>query len=227
MIYLINDIDGRIAFPNPREGEPDGLFAVGGDLSVDRLLLAYSHGIFPWYAYRKEDAGLLDENGNPYIQWWCPMQRFVIFPEEIHISHSMRQLIKKQKYDIRFNTAFDQVIRHCGALREHERGAWLGPHIVEAYTALHELGLSKSVEVWEGDKLVGGLYGVTIGSCFIGESMFSLVPSASKLALIALARTMEANGGRMIDCQLETAHLRSMGGRFITYDEYMKILREQ
>lgn len=222
MIYQLNP--NTIDFPDPREGEEDGLFAVGGDLSVDRLLLAYSNGIFPWYAFRKEDNAFRDDNDEPWIQWWCPMQRFVIFPEEIHISHSMRTLFNKQKYTFSFNRAFREVMENCGNLRINERGAWLGPHIIEAYTALHELNFATSVEVWEGDKLVGGLYGVTVGSCFIGESMFSLVPSGSKLALIFLASWMRENGFTMIDCQLETPHLRSMGGRFISYDEYMKIL---
>ena len=145
--------------------------AVGGDLSVDRLLFAYSYGFFPWFSFRD------------YIEplWFCPLQRFVIFPNEIHVSHSMQQLLKKNPYRI-------------------------------------------TVEVWEGSQLVGGLYGVTLGRAFFGESMFSLVPNASKLALIFLARMLEAHGGRVIDCQFETPHLRTMGGRFIPYEEYMKII---
>lgn len=223
MIYQLNP--NKIDFPDPREGEEDGLFAVGGDLSVDRLLLAYSNGIFPWYAFRKEDNSFRDDNDEPWIQWWCPMKRFVIFPEEIHVSHSMRTLFNKNKYTFSFNRAFREVMENCGGLRIDEPGAWLGPHIIEAYTKLHELGFATSVEVWEGEKLVGGLYGVTIGDCFIGESMFSLVPSGSKLALIFLASWMQENGFKMIDCQLETPHLRSMGGRYIDYEEYLKILR--
>ncbi len=230
MIYQLNP--ASIDFPDPRDGEPDGLFAVGGDLSTERLLLAYSNGIFPWYAYRKEDNTFCDDNGKPWIQWWCPMKRFVIFPEEIHISHSMRSLLRKQKYKFSFNQAFDEVITNCGAMRDKEKGAWLGPHIKRAYTRLHKLGFATSVEVWESNsdtderKLVGGLYGVTIGRCFIGESMFSLVPSGSKLALVFLASWMREQDMKMIDCQLETPHLRSMGGRFIDYDEYMKIIKD-
>lgn len=222
MIYKLDP--DKIAFPDPYEGDEDGLFAVGGDLSPKRLILAYMNGIFPWYAYRKEDNRFRDENGEPWIQWWCPLDRFVIFPEEIHVSHSMRTLFNKDKYTFSFNKAFEQVIGHCGGLREKEKGAWLGPHIKEAYTELHKMGYCTSVEVWEGDKLVGGLYGVTIGKVFIGESMFSLVPSGSKLALIFLAMYMRENGLLMIDCQIETPHLKSMGGRHITYDEYMDIL---
>lgn len=230
MVYLLNE---EIGFPDPRTGDEDGLFAVGGDLSVERLLLAYSYGIFPWYAFRAEDAcpSLIDpETGEPYIQWWCPMQRFVIFPNEIHISHSMRQMINKMyegKFRVTFNTAFEQVIENCGKLRIDSEGAWLGPDIKRAYIELNEQGYAASVEVWEGEELIGGLYGVTLGHYFVGESMFSLRPSASKLALIMLAKVMEANGGTLIDCQLETPHLRSMGGRFISYDEYLQIIREK
>lgn len=214
MIYRIGK---ELAFPYPNDVEPDGLFCVGGDLSPDRLLLAYSNGIFPWYSFRDYDE--------PH--WYCPMERFVIFPNEIHISHSMRTLMNKGIYDVSIGEDFDGVIRGCAKAqhRDTERGAWLGDDIIRAYTELHRQNLAQSVEVWEGEKLVGGLYGVTLGRCFIGESMFSLVPSASKLALIFLAEFMQENGGLMIDCQLETPHLKSMGGRTISYKEYMRILR--
>ncbi len=212
---MVFQLSKTISFPNPRLGEEDGLLAIGGDLSVDRLLLAYSNGIFPWYAFRDE-----------IIQWWCPMQRFVIFPEKIHVSHSMRTLIRKNKYQVSINKAFTEVIRNCGKLREDQDGAWLGPKIIEAYTRLYEQGFAASVEVWEGEKLVGGLYGVALGKCFFGESMFSLVPSGSKMALIFLAQKLLEVGGLMIDCQFETAHLKSMGGEYISYDEYMSILKE-
>lgn len=211
MIFQLSD---ALVFPDPKLGEEDGLLAIGGDLSVDRLLLAYSNGIFPWYAFR-----------NKVIEWWCPMDRFVIFPNEIHISHSMRTLLNKEKYRMSFNEDFEGVIRHCGELRIQERGAWLGPDMTVAYTELYRQGFAVSVEVWDGEELVGGLYGVTIGRCYFGESMFSLVPSASKLALIHLARTFGRLGGVMIDCQFETDHLKTMGGRHIPYDEYMKYVR--
>lgn len=210
---MIFQLDKKIAFPDPRLGEPDGLFAVGGDLSVDRLLLAYSHGIFPWYSFRNEE-----------IMWWCPMQRFVIFPNEIHISHSMRTLINKDKYRVSINEDFNGVIENCSQLRINDEGAWLGDDMKQAYKKLFEQGFAASVEVWDGERLVGGLYGVNLGRAFFGESMFSLVPSASKLALIFLAKLFHLNGGLLIDCQLETLHLKSMGGRFISYDEYMKII---
>lgn len=211
---MIFRLDDSIAFPNPRLGEPDGLFAVGGDLSTDRLLLAYSNGIFPWYPFRDMDEPM----------WYCPMERFVIFPDEVHVSHSMRTLINRKRYRVSINEDFEGVINACGRLRAEEEGAWLGRDMTEAYIRLHGQNLAASVEVWDGDRLVGGLYGVAIGRAFFGESMFSLVPSASKLALIYLARFFAANGGRLIDCQFETPHLRSMGGRFICYDEYMRII---
>lgn len=212
-------------FPDPHLGEDDGLVAVGGDLSVERLLLAYSNGFFPWFSFRNWDE--------PH--WYCPMDRFVIFPDEIHVSHSMRQLINQQRYVVTINNDFEAVIRNCSTVagRNDEYGAWLGPQMIEAYTNLHKLGYATSVEVWESKEastssdsrtLVGGLYGVTIRNAFFGESMFSFVPSASKLALIYLAKTMQKNGGVLIDVQFETPHLRSMGGRYIPYEEYMKLL---
>lgn len=160
---MVIQLDKGLWFPDPHWGEDDGLIAVGGDLSVDRLLLAYSHGIFPWYSFRDDDE--------PH--WYCPMKRFVIFPEEIHISHSMRSLLNKNRHEVTINRDFESVIRHCSQLRYEEEGAWLGNDMIKAYTELHRQHLAASVEVWEDGQLVGGLYGVTIGRCFIGESMFS------------------------------------------------------
>ena len=212
----VYQLDHNLWFPDPHLGEEDGLVAVGGDLSIDRLLLAYSNGFFPWFSFRDQEEPL----------WFCPLQRFVIFPSEIHVSHSMKQLLKKNPYRITINKDFEGVMRGCATAqnRNELEGAWLGPNIIKAYTELYRQGFAASVEVWEGTQLVGGLYGVTLGRCFFGESMFSLVPNASKLALIFLARMLEAHGGRVIDCQFETPHLRTMGGRFIPYEEYMKII---
>lgn len=211
-------LDKGLWFPNPHLGEDDGLIAVGGDLSVDRLLLAYSNGFFPWFSFHRQHEPM----------WYCPLQRFVIFPNEIHISHSMQQLINKNRYQLTLNLDFDGVIRGCATAqnRNEEDGAWLGPDIIKAYTELHRQGFAASVEVWEENRLVGGLYGVNLGKSFFGESMFSLVPNASKLALIHLARMFETLGGLLIDCQFETSHLRSMGGRYISYEEYISILRK-
>ena len=220
-------LDDKLWFPDPHGGEEDGFIAVGGDLSLERLLLAYQYGIFPWFSFRyREDP-----------QWYCPMNRFVIFPNEIHVSHSMKQLLKQNKYEVTFNQDFEGVIHGCSEVngRIDEYGAWLGEDIIKAYTKLHEEGYAASVEVWETSddsaseqkkrRLVGGLYGVTVCNVFVGESMFSFVPNASKVALIHLAWKLAKLEGVIIDCQFETPHLKSMGGRFIPYDEYMKIMR--
>lgn len=221
---MIVQIDDELWFPDPHYGDPDGLIAIGGDLSIDRLLLAYDNGIFPWFSFRDADE--------PF--WYCPMKRFVIFPSEIHISHSMRTLMNKHRYRCSMNEDFAGVIAQCSQLRIAEEGAWLGPDIVKAYTDLFEQGFAGSVEVWDTadvdpatgrQRLVGGLYGVVLENAFCGESMFSLVPSASKLALIFLAQYMEEQHVPLIDCQFETPHLKSMGGRFIDYDEYMDIIQ--
>lgn len=211
---MVFQLDDTITFPDPHYGDPDGLLAVGGDLSVDRLLLAYSNGIFPWYSFRECEQPI----------WYCPMQRFVIFPEEIHISHSMHTLINQERYRLTINNDFDGVISHCSQLHFNEQGAWLGSEMVEAYKELHRQHFAASVEVWDDERLVGGLYGVNIGKAFFGESMFSLVKNASKLALIYLSLVLADAGGTLIDCQFETPHLRSMGGRHISYDEYMQLL---
>lgn len=214
---MVYELTEDLVFPDPRLGEPDGLIAVGGDLSEERLLLAYSYGIFPWYSFRDW----------PYPAWYCPMQRFVIFPDEIHISHSMRTLMNKKAYHVTFNDDFDGVIAGCSKVdgRYDMNGAWLGEEMMKAYRYLNRQGYAVSVEVWnQENELAGGLYGVAMGPCFIGESMFSREPNTSKLALIHLARFMQRIGGKFIDCQLETPHLKSMGGRFIPYTEYLEIL---
>lgn len=214
MIYELSD---DIVFPDPRLGEEDGLLAIGGDLSEERLLLAYSYGIFPWFSFRDW----------PCPAWYCPMQRFVIFPDEIHISHSMRTLMNKKTYHVTFNEYFEGVINGCSEVngRYGQQGAWLGEDMIKAYTHMHQRGFAKSVEVWdENAELVGGLYGMAIDKCFIGESMFSREPNTSKLALIYLAQFMKRIGAKLIDCQLETPHLKSLGGRFIPYEQYLEIL---
>ena len=212
MIYRLDD--NIIGFPDPHTANSNGLFAIGGDLTPEWLLLAYRHGIFPWFPYKQDN-----------IFWYCPQDRFVIFPSEIHISHSMHQLIKRNTYRVTFNQAFDRVIEHCckAQHRDDDEYAWLGGKMIPAYKRLHELQYAMSVEVWQGNLLVGGLYGVTIGKNFFGESMFSLAPNASKMALIYLAKMVSHVGG-IIDCQFETPHLKSMGGRHISYDDYMSII---
>ncbi len=209
-VYLLTE---KCTFPDPHYGDPDGLIAVGGDLTIDRLILAYSNGIFPWP--QEEDM----------LMWFCPMKRFVIFPNEIHISHSMRNFINNTNYSISFNKAFNEVIENCSEMRKGE--TWIFENIKNAYIELHKQGFAVSVEVWdEEENLAGGLYGVNLGKSFFGESMFSKKSNASKLALVALANYMQDNGGVIIDCQMETPHLKSMGGRYIDYDEYMLLIRK-
>ena len=213
---MIFQLDHATEFPDPRYGNKDGFYAVGGKISPESLAKAYPMGIFPYYAFRRE----------PVI-WWAPQERFVIFPNEIHVSHSMRNMMNKNRYRCTINEAFPEVIAGCACTdkRIEDEDAWLGPDLVDIWLELNEMELAKSVEVWEDDVLVGGLYGFTCGRAFIGDSMFSLVPNASKLAMIHLARHMEAMGGGIIDCQLETPHLKSMGARYISYDEYLKFTR--
>lgn len=208
-VYLL---DEDIWFPPPAGAEEDGLLAVGGDLSAQRLLLAYSNGIFPWF---NEDTEIL---------WWCPKKRFVIFPKEIQISRSMKKFMKKTNLSVTMNRDFSRVIESCRKLREENEGTWITDGMEHAYKALHELGYAASVEVYDGEHLVGGLYGVVIGRCFFGESMFSLVPNASKLALICLAKRLQELGFYFIDCQFHTEHLERMGGRYISYEEYMQYM---
>ena len=217
---MVFELSDDLVFPDPRLGEESGLLAIGGDLSEERLMLAYSYGIFPWFSFRDW----------PCPAWYCPMRRFVIFPDEIHISHSMRTLMNKKRYHVTFDDDFEGVIKGCSEVdgRYDHEGAWLGEDMMEAYTNMYLRGMAHSIEVWDKDhNLVGGLYGMAMDSCFIGESMFSREPNTSKLALIHLARVMQRVGGKLIDCQLETAHLKSMGGRFIPYEEYLSILNPE
>ena len=214
---MIVDVGDDLFFPNPYLGNDDGFFACGGDLSLPRLRLAYANGIFPWYSYK--------ENPRPY--WCCPINRFVIFPNEVHVSHSMRTLFNKNRFEVTFDKDFVGVMRKCRSVdnRHVNKHAWLGKHVIDAFQPLFEHGWAHSVEVWEDGKMVGGLYGVQLSKeIFVGESMFSKIPSGSKVALIALARKLADEGTVLIDCQCHTPHLESMGGRFFPYSEYISIL---
>ncbi|MBD5470675.1 MAG: leucyl/phenylalanyl-tRNA--protein transferase [Lachnospiraceae bacterium] len=204
----------EVCFPNPALAREDGLLAVGGDLCVERLLLAYSHGIFPWY------------NPGDEILWWCPHERFVIFPKEIHISRSMKKYMKKHELLIKLNRDFADTMHRCRTKREFDEGTWISDEMEEAYGALHQAGYAMSVEVFEDGILAGGLYGVVIGRCFFGESMFSEKENGSKIALIALAKILAENAFELIDCQFHTEHLESMGGRYISWEEYDRLLQE-
>ncbi|UEG53015.1 leucyl/phenylalanyl-tRNA--protein transferase [Mucilaginibacter daejeonensis] len=208
---MIFRLDDRLLFPDPALAEPDGLLAVGGDLSVERLLLAYRQGIFPWYS---DDTPIL---------WYSPHERFVLYPSQLKVSKSMRQVLRSGRFKVTVDEAFPQVIEACSAMpREGQDGTWITDDMKEAYIELNRNGHAHSYEVWQDDELVGGLYGVDTGRVFCGESMFSKVSNASKTALIHLC----LNGGfELIDCQVHTEHLESMGAIFISRDEYLHILQ--
>lgn len=204
----------EIYFPEPTLARNDGLLAVGGDLCVERLLLAYTHGIFPWY------------NPGDEIMWWCPKERFVIFPNEIHISHSMKKYMKKHELQIKLNRDFADTMHRCRMKREFNEGTWISDEMEEAYNQLYHAGYCVSVEAFEDGALAGGFYGVSIGKCFFGESMFSEKENGSKTALIAFSRLLAQNDFLFIDCQFHTEHLESMGGRYISWEEYAAMLQE-
>lgn len=204
--------ENEIFFPDPTLARSDGLLAVGGDLTVERLLLAYNHGIFPWY------------NPGQEILWWCPKERFVIFPKQIHVSRSMKKYFKRHDLQMKINRDFADTMHRCRIKREFKEGTWITDEMEEAYLRLHRIGYAVSVELFEDGVLAGGLYGVSIGSCFFGESMFSEKENGSKTALIAFARLLEQKGFLFIDCQFHTEHLESMGGRYISWEEYDKML---
>ncbi|SDG28198.1 leucyl/phenylalanyl-tRNA--protein transferase [Onishia taeanensis] len=192
--------------------EPDGLLAAGGDLTPDWLIAAYRRGIFPWFS-----------DGQP-ILWWSPSPRMVLLPDEIRIRRSLAKRLRNAGFKVTWNTVFPAVIEACAAPRAADEGTWIGDEMREAYIALHSLGYAQSVEVWRDDRLVGGLYGVGMGRVFFGESMFSREPDASKVALVHLANHLQALGGGLIDCQMHTSHLASMGAGEIARQEFINYL---
>lgn len=204
----------EICFPDPTLADENGLLAVGGDLSPERLILAYLYGIFPWY------------NPGEEILWWCPKERFLIFPEEIHVSRSMKKFMRKQELSITVNENFRGTMHRCRMQREEREGTWISDEMEEAYEELCRRGYALSIEVRSGGARIGGLYGVSIGKCFFGESMYSQGENGSKVALIALAGLLERNGYRFIDCQFHTDHLESMGGRYVSWEEFDRMLAE-
>jgi leucyl/phenylalanyl-tRNA---protein transferase len=211
MIFQLHDTD--IYFPEPAFAEPDGLLAIGGDLSTERLLLAYHSGIFPWYS-----------DDEP-ICWYSPPERCIIFPEKISISKSMQQIVNRKTFIITTNTVFEEVIQHCAETnRRDQDGTWITNDMQKAYINLHNLGIAKSVEVWQNNNLVGGLYGLEINNIFCGESMFSKVSNASKAALIWLCKE---NNYTLIDCQVRTEHLMSMGAEMISRLDYIDLLHDK
>lgn len=201
-------------FPPVSHAEEDGLLAVGGDLSPERLLAAYARGIFPWYT-----------EGKSPILWWSPDPRMVLFPEELRVSKSMQQLIRREAFRVTYDQAFTSVIEACGSVpRPGQDGTWLGSAMMGAYEELHRLGHAHSVEVWQEGKLVGGLYGVAMGRTFCGESMFANVSNASKYGFITLVRDLVEAGFQLIDCQVHTEHLESLGAREIARNDFVHLL---
>ena len=196
-------LNHELTFPPVELAEPDGLLAAGGDLSTERLLLAYRQGIFPWYEGR-------------HILWWCPDPRFVLFPGELKESKSMKQLLKREAFDFRTDTAFGEVISNCKTIsRKGQESTWITDDVRAAYTRLHKAGYAHSAETWSGGQLVGGLYGVRLDRVFFGESMFSKTSNASKYAFIKYVRQLRKEGVELIDCQVYTEHLESLGARMI------------
>jgi len=213
-------IDGDCHFPPLEQAltEPNGLIAIGGDLTTARLLDAYKHGIFPWFNYNPSSEG------EP-IMWWSPNPRMVLFPDELKISASLKKTLKKNPFEVRFNTAFREVISACSrAKRPHQSGTWISNELIDAYCQLHTLNHAICSECWLDDKLVGGCYGVIIGKMFYGESMFHIKTNASKVAFVHLVEHLKNQGVGIIDCQMKTPLLTSFGGREILREEFSQIL---
>lgn len=208
-IYQLSE---DIIFP-PVSGAVDGIVAIGGDLSTERLELAYKSGIFPWY-----------NEGEPVI-WWSPNPRFVLFPDDLKISKSMKSILNKSDFKYTINQNFEQIINNCKTIsREGQKDTWITDEMKKAYIQLHKKGLATSVEVWKNNQLVGGLYGVNLGNVFCGESMFTLESNASKFGFINFVLDFKKNGGKLIDCQVYTKHLESLGAKNISREEFLKFL---
>lgn len=210
-MFLLNE---KIFFPPLDMSDKDGLLAIGGDLSTERLLLAYRSGIFPWY----------NEETEPICSW-SPDPRFVLFPAELKVSKSMQAILKNETFRFTCNQAFEKVIQNCKTIaRKGQDGTWISADLQKAFTRLHKMGHAHSAETWLEDKLVGGLYGIRMGNIFFGESMFSSVQNASKFAFIHYVQQLQKENVQLIDCQVYTAHLESLGARMISREEFMKLL---
>jgi leucyl/phenylalanyl-tRNA--protein transferase len=206
----------EIYFPPVDETSYEGVLAIGGDLSIDRLLLAYRNGIFPWF---NEDEPIL---------WWAPPERMVVVPSLYKVSKSIRNLLNQNKFRVTFNQNFSDVIFGCQQIdRSGQDGTWLSDDFIESYTKLHDMGIAKSVEVWQNDELVGGLYGVDLGHIFCGESMFSKVPNASKIAFVTLIKQLNEKGYKLLDCQVHNDHLEKLGAFEISRETFMKVLKSE
>lgn len=206
-------LDDRLAFPPVSMADDEGLLAIGGDLSQERLLLAYRSGIFPWYSEFEP------------ICWWSPDPRFVLYPDELKVSRSMRTVLSNGRFRFTTNRAFTEVIKSCKTVpRKGQDGTWISQDMLLAYQNLHQAGFAHSAETWLNGELVGGLYGVRLGNIFFGESMFSLQPNASKFAFISYVQQLQKENVQLIDCQLHTQHLESLGARMISRDLFVQIL---
>ena len=211
IFWLSNE---HLTFPPAHLAEAEGVLAIGGDLSPERLLTAYRIGIFPWF------------NPNEPILWWCPDPRFVLYPDQLKVSKSMRPYFNKNKFTITIDQHFEQVMTLCGQqYRPGQNGTWITDDMIDGYTTLHKQGYAHSVEVWQDETLVGGLYGISLGKVFFGESMFSKVSNASKFGFISLVRLLQDRGFWLIDCQQETQHLASLGAESISRDHFLEILK--
>lgn len=207
-------LDAELKFPAVHLAEPDGLLALGGDLSTERLLLAYKSGIFPWY--EGED-----------ILWWCPNPRFILLPHELKINKAIKPLLKREEFKFTINQAFKEVINHCKEIkRQGQEGTWITDEVERAYCKLYELGYAHSAEVWKNDKLVGGLYGIRLGKVFFGESMFSNVSNASRYAFIRYVQFLKDEGVALIDCQVYTEYLESLGAKMISREDFINQLND-
>ena len=214
-------LDDKIWFPPPEEAQEDGLLAYGGDLSEERLLLAYRSGIFPWF---EDELPWLEES---LPLWWHPDPRFVLYPKDLKISKSMRKILEKGQFEFRVNSDFEQVIRACQKIeRKDQDGTWITNSMIEAYSRLYLSGTAFSAEAWLDGKLVGGLYGVLLGKVFFGESMFSHASNASKFAFIHWVKLLESKGIELIDCQMHTKHLESLGATFVSRQKFMDLLNQ-
>jgi leucyl/phenylalanyl-tRNA---protein transferase len=209
-------ITKELYFPPVEEASYEGVLAIGGDLSVERLLLAYRNGIFPWF---NEDEPIL---------WWSPPERMVVVPTIYKVSKSIRNLLNQNKFRVTFNQNFSDVIYNCQQIdRKEQEGTWISDEIIDSYSKLHEIGIAKSVEVWQNDELVGGLYGVDLGHIFCGESMFSKVPNASKIAFVSLIQYLKENNYKLLDCQVHNDHLEKLGAIEISREIFMRVLKSE
>ena len=209
-MYRLTD---ALLFPSPEQASAEGIAAVGGDLQPERVMLAYRKGIFPWF------------ESDDFLLWWSPDPRMVLFPDQLKISKSMRTVLRKKRFEVTFNKAFDQVVEACAKVKRFgQNGTWITPGLMEVYSTLHTQGHAHSVEVWEEGSLVGGLYGIDLGTVFCGESMFSKSSNASKVALIFLVKELKKNKYKLIDCQVPTQHLASMGAEPISRTKFLTFL---